>query len=166
MATTLTFLGHSAFQIRIDEKTILIDPFLTHNPLAAVSADDIEADYIIVTHGHDDHVGDTIAIAKRTGAVVISNHEICEWLLRQGVPNVHGMHIGGSHAFPFGTVKLTIAHHGSMLPDGSYGGNPAGILVQTTDGTIYHAGDTGLFYDMTLIGEEGLDVAILPIGDN
>ncbi len=166
MTTKLTFLGHSAFQIQTRNSTILIDPFLTGNPTASTTADEISADVIIVSHGHGDHVGDTISVAKRTGALVIANHEIVTWLQKQGLTNTHDMHIGGSHRFDFGTVKLTIAHHGSMLPDGSYGGNPAGILLKTDDGTIYHAADTGLFYDMQLIGDEGVRVAILPIGDN
>lgn len=166
MTTTLTFLGHGAFQVETSGRTILIDPFLTGNPLASVSAADVKADYIIVSHGHGDHVGDTIAIAARTGATVIANHEIITWFKGKGVQKTHDMHIGGSHRFDFGTVKLTIAHHGSMLPDGSYGGNPCGILLGTVDGNIYHAADTGLFYDMKLIGEAGLKVAILPIGDN
>lgn len=166
MATTLTFLGHGAFQVTTSGKIILIDPFLTGNPQASISADRVAADVIIVSHGHGDHVGDTIAIAERTNALVISNHEIITWLKRKGVRNTHDMHIGGSHRFDFGEIKLTIAHHGSMLPDGSYGGNPVGILLKTVDGNIYHAADTGLFYDMKLIGEEGLKVAILPIGDN
>lgn len=166
MATKIRFLGHGAFQIETGGKVVLIDPFLTGNPQAPISADEVSADAIIVSHGHGDHVGDTVAIAARTGALVIANHEIISWLRKQGVQKTHDMHIGGSHRFDFGTVKLTIAHHGSMLPDGSYGGNPAGILLRTMDGTIYHACDTGLFYDMKLIGEEGLKVAILPIGDN
>lgn len=166
MTTKIRFLGHGAFQIETGGKIVLIDPFLTGNPQTPISADEVAADAIIVSHGHGDHVGDTVAIAARTGALVIANHEIISWLRKQGVQKTHDMHIGGSHRFDFGTVKLTIAHHGSMLPDGSYGGNPAGILLRTTDGTIYHACDTGLFYDMKLIGEEGLKVAILPIGDN
>ena len=166
MTTKLTFLGHSAFQIETSGRVILIDPFLTGNPQASVSADQVQADYIIVSHGHGDHVGDTVAIANRTGATVISNHEIGLWLQKQGVAKTHDMHIGGSYKFDFGTVKLTIAHHGSVLPDGTNGGNPVGIIVKTVDGNIYHAADTGLFYDMTLIGQEGLKVAILPIGDN
>lgn len=166
MTTTLTFLGHGAFQIETAGQSVLIDPFLTGNPLASVSADEVAADAIIVSHGHGDHVGDTIAIAKRTGALVIANHEIITWFRKQGLTRTHDMHIGGSHRFDFGVVKLTIAHHGSMLPDGSDGGNPAGILLKTADGNIYHACDTGLFGDMALIGEEGLKVAILPIGDN
>jgi L-ascorbate metabolism protein UlaG (beta-lactamase superfamily) len=166
MATKVTFLGHGTFQIDSGGKTVLIDPFLTDNPAASTTADAVSADFIIVTHGHGDHIGDTIAIAKRTGALVISNFEINQWLVSQGVSNAHPQHIGGAHQFDFGTVKLTIAHHGSMLPDGSDGGNPCGILLKLTDGTIYHAADTGLFYDMKLIGEEGIDLAIVPIGDN
>ena len=166
VTTKLTFLGHSAFQIETSGRVILIDPFLTGNPQASVSADQVQADYIIVSHGHGDHVGDTVAIANRTGATVISNHEIGLWLQKQGVAKTHDMHIGGSYKFDFGTVKLTIAHHGSVLPDGTNGGNPVGIIVKTVDGNIYHAADTWLFYDMTLIGQEGLKVAILPIGDN
>ncbi len=166
MATTITALGHAAFQVETGGKTILIDPFLTGNPLATVTADSIAADAILVTHGHSDHVGDTVEIAKRTKAVVVSNYEIVSWLQEQGVPNAHPMHIGGSHAFDFGTVKLTIAHHGSVLPDGTNGGNPTGIILKTEDGNIYFAGDTGLFLDMQLIGEENLAVAVLPIGDN
>src|SRR3990172_6861819 len=166
MSTQITYLGHGAFQIDTAGKTILIDPFLTGNPSASVTADKVAADFIIVTHGHGDHVGDTVAIAQRTGALVIANFEITEWLAKQGVEKVHAQHIGGAHRHPFGTLKLTIAHHGSMLPDGSYGGNPCGVILKLADGTIYHAADTGLFYDMKLIGEQGIDVAILPIGDN
>jgi L-ascorbate metabolism protein UlaG (beta-lactamase superfamily) len=166
MTTILTFLGHSGFQIETAGKTILIDPFITGNPQAIVTADDLKPDVIIVSHGHDDHIGDTVAIAKRCGALVISNHEISQWLQTQGLEHLHDMHIGGSRKFDFGTVKLTIAHHGSVLPDGTYGGNPAGIILKTVDGNIYHACDTGLFYDMKLIGEDDVNVAILPIGDN
>ncbi len=166
MSTQITFLGHGAFQVVTGGQTILIDPFFTGNPSAKVSADKVVADFIVVTHGHGDHVGDTVAIAKRTGALVIANFEITEWLAKQGVEKVHAQHIGGAHQHPFGTLKLTIAHHGSMLPDGTYGGNPCGVILKLADGTLYHAADTGLFYDMKLIGEEGIDLAILPIGDN
>ncbi|MEK6250111.1 MAG: metal-dependent hydrolase, partial [Planctomycetales bacterium] len=144
----------------------LIDPFLTENPMAAMSASEVEADYIILSHGHADHVGDTIEIAQRTGATVIANFEIVNWLTAQGVEKTHPQHIGGGFQHPFGHLKLTIAHHGSALPDGSYGGSPAGLLFTLGDKKIYHAGDTGLFYDMQLIGEAEIDVAILPIGDN
>lgn len=166
MATSICWLGHSTFQVRTGGKSVLIDPFLTDNPSATVSPEDVEADVIIVTHGHSDHVGDTVAIAKRTGALVISNFEIVQWLQQQGVENAHPMHIGGSHKFDFATVKLTIAHHGSALPDGSNGGNPTGIILKTDTGNLYFAGDTGLFYDMKLIGEEDIALAVLPIGDN
>ncbi|MDG1895861.1 MAG: metal-dependent hydrolase [Fuerstiella sp.] len=166
MTTRITWLGHSAFQVETSGKSILIDPFFEGNPVAQVSADDVNADVIIVTHGHGDHVGDTVAIAKRTGALVISNFEIVTWLHNQGVEHAHPMHIGGSHAFDFGTVKLTIAHHGSSLPDGSDGGNPTGVILKTAGGNLYFAGDTGLFGDMKLIGEENLAVAVIPVGDN
>lgn len=166
MTTAVTFLGHGAFLFDTGRHRVAIDPFLTGNPQAAVSADEFSPDFIIVSHGHGDHVGDTVDIARRTGAMVISNFEISNWLQKQGVQNRHAMHIGGSHRFDFGVVKLTIAHHGSQLPDGSYGGNPCGVLLKLEDGVIYHAADTALFYDMKLIGEEGIDLAILPIGDN
>lgn len=166
MSTELTWLGHSTFLVKTETHSILIDPFLTDNPAATMSADEVAADAILITHGHFDHIADAITIAKRTGATVIANFEISEWLTAQGADHVHGMHIGGAHQFEFGTVKLTIAHHGSMLPDGSYGGNPAGIVLTTSDATIYFAGDTGLFLDMQLIADNELDVAVLPIGDN
>lgn len=166
MPTSLTYLSHSTFQLETGGKTILIDPFFTGNPTATQSAADVSADVILITHGHGDHIGDAVDIAKRTGALVVANYEIVTWLGKQGVENTHPMHIGGSHVFDFGTVKLTIAHHGSELPDGSSGGNPAGIIVSTAEGNIYFAGDTGLFLDMKLIGEEGLAAAVLPIGDN
>jgi len=165
MAVQLKYYGHSCFGIEGGGAALLIDPFLTGNPQAAVSADQVKADYVLVSHGHSDHLGDAIPIAKRTGATVIANHEIANYCQKQGC-SVHPLHIGGGYNFPFGRVKLTIAHHGSSLPDGSYGGNPVGFLVAIESKTIYHACDTGLFYDMKLIGEEGVDVAILPIGDN
>lgn len=166
MKADLIWHGHSTFELHLGSQTILLDPFFTDNPAANITAQDVSPDAIIVSHGHADHVGDTVEIAKNTGATVIANFEIATWLGTQGLENVHPMHIGGQHKFDFGTVKLTIAHHGSALPDGSYGGNPAGIILKTDAGTLYFAGDTGLFYDMTLIGEEGIDTAILPIGDN
>ena len=145
---------------------LLIDPFLSGNPRADITAEQVDAYYILVSHGHGDHVGDTVEIAKRTGAMTISNIEIMNWLQEQGVEKVHPLHIGGGYEFAFGRVKLTIAHHGSGLTDGTYGGNPSGFLLTLEGKKIYHACDTGLFYDMKLIGEEGIDVAILPIGDN
>ena len=162
----ILFLGHAAFLLNFDGVKVLIDPFLEGNPFSPISKDTVAADYILVTHGHDDHLGDTLAIAKRTGAVVVSNSEICNWLEKQGV-KTHAQHLGGGHQYPFGNVKLTNALHGSSMPDGSYGGNPAGFLITTTAGKrLYFAGDTGLFGDMRLIGEEGIDFAALPIGDN
>jgi len=145
---------------------LLVDPYIRGNPNAKADADTIEADYILVTHGHSDHLGDSIEISKRTGATVISNAEISSWLQKKGV-KTHGQHIGGGFTHPFGYLKLTLALHGSGLPDGTYGGNPAGFLLTTNDGDkIYMAGDTGLFGDMRLIGEEGITLAVLPIGDN
>jgi L-ascorbate metabolism protein UlaG (beta-lactamase superfamily) len=167
MATRLCWLGHACLLLESDGQRVLIDPFLTGNPAAAQTADKVPADFILVSHGHGDHVGDTVAIAKRTGATVVANYEISEWLKQQGLTKVHGQQHGGGHAFPFGRVKLTLAFHGSVLPDGTYGGNPCGFLITFKDGKrVYDAADTGLFGDMRLIGEEGLDLAILPIGDN
>ncbi len=162
----ITYHGHACFGIKVGETQLLTDPFLTGNSLADVSAETVAADYVLLSHGHGDHVGDTVEIAIRTGATTISNFEIANWLQAQGVENAHALHIGGAYDFPFGRVKLTIAHHGSALPDGSYGGSAAGFLLALEGKNLYHACDTGLFYDMKLIGEVGLDVAILPIGDN
>ncbi|MBN2677367.1 MAG: metal-dependent hydrolase [Anaerolineaceae bacterium] len=166
MSFLLTWYGHSAFLLNVDQHRILIDPYLSGNPMSPVKPDTIDADFILVSHGHGDHLGDSVAIAKRTGATVISNAEICDWLREKGV-KTHAQHIGGGFSHPFGYLKLTTATHGSKLPDGTYGGNPAGFLLTTPySDRLYFAGDTGLFGDMKLIGEEGLDVAILPIGDN
>lgn len=166
MTVEVAYYGHACFGFEVDGTTLLVDPFLTGNPQASVAADAVKADVILVSHGHGDHLGDTVAIAKRTGALVISNFEIQNWLAGQGLENLHPHHIGGGFDYPWGRVKLTIAHHGSALPDGSYGGAPCGFLLYLGGKKIYHACDTGLFYDMKLIGEEGIDLAILPIGDN
>jgi L-ascorbate metabolism protein UlaG (beta-lactamase superfamily) len=166
MSIELTWFGHAVLQLDVDGTVVLIDPFLTGNPAAAITADAVRPDYILLSHGHSDHVGDTVAIAKRTGAMVISNFEIVNWLSAQGVQNTHPQHLGGGHQWPFGYLKLTLALHGSALPDGTYGGNPAGFLLTTGGKKLYLAGDTGLFGDMSLIGDEGIDVAVLPIGDN
>lgn len=166
MGFELIWYGHAALGLKTGGYTILVDPFITNNPAAHIRADQLNPDYIWVSHGHGDHLGDTISIAKRTGALVISNHEICTWLANQGV-KTHAQHIGGGYHHPFGYLKLTLALHGSALPDGSCGGNPAGFFLTTNEGQkIYLAGDTGLFGDMRLIGEESVDLAVLPIGDN
>ncbi len=168
MATRLRWLGHACLLFESDGRHVLVDPFLSNNPVAADKPEKVPADFILVSHGHGDHVGDTTAIARRTGATVIANYEISQWFAaKQGLRKTHGQHIGGSHVFPFGRVKLTLALHGSELPDGSNGGNPCGFLIYFNDGKkVYDAADTGLFGDMRLIGEEGIDLAILPIGDN
>jgi L-ascorbate metabolism protein UlaG (beta-lactamase superfamily) len=167
MSTRVRWLGHACLLFESGGQHILVDPFLTGNPAAAATAQAVEANFILVSHGHADHLGDAIAIARRTGAMVVANYEISEWLQKQGLSKVHGLQQGGGHAFPFGRLKLTLAFHGSALPDGSYGGNPGGFLFSFKDGTkAYDAADTGLFGDMRLIGEEGIDLAILPIGDN
>ena len=167
MSIKVTWYGHATLGLEIDGNKLLVDPYFTGNPAATVTAEDVMADYILVTHGHFDHVCDVAEIAKRTGATVIGNFEIVEWVGKQGVEKTHGQHIGGGHLHPFGYLKLTPALHGSGLPDGNNGGNPAGFLLTTKDGSkIYIAGDTGLFSDMQLIGQEGIDLAFVPIGDN
>ena len=158
--------GHGTSGLETGGYKLVIDPFFTDNPAASTTAEAVVADFILVSHGHGDHVGDAVPIAKRTGALVITNAEIAGWLGKQGV-DIHAQHLGGGYQHPFGYLKLTLAIHGSGLPDGSCGGNPAGFLLTTNDGKkIYWACDTGLFSDMKLIGAAGLDLAVLPIGDN
>jgi L-ascorbate metabolism protein UlaG (beta-lactamase superfamily) len=166
MSTELTWLGHGGWSIRSGSHRVLLDPFLDDNPTAPVKSDRVEADFILVSHGHFDHTGDVEKIAKRTGATVISNFEICQWFGQRGVEKTHAMNIGGAHDFPFGRVKMTIAHHTSTMPDGANGGTAAGFLLSFPEGNVYFACDTGLFYDMRLIGAAGLELAMLPIGDN
>jgi L-ascorbate metabolism protein UlaG (beta-lactamase superfamily) len=167
MSLELTWLGHASWQLKADQHTILIDPFLDDSPTAPVKAANVSADFILVSHGHFDHIADAAKIANRTGATVVSNYEITTWLTKQhGVKKTIGGNIGGAADLPFGRVKLTLAFHSSSLPDGSNGGNPCGFLLSLTSGQkIYFACDTGLFGDMALIGTGGLDLAVLPIGD-
>lgn len=163
-----TFLGHSCVMATDGKHNIIIDPFLTGNPMAAVKADDVKVDYVLVTHGHADHLGDAVPIAKNNDATIIAPHELADFVANQGA-KAHNMHIGGAHDFPFGRVKLTIAHHGSAYDvDGIiYTGNPVGFLITMGGKVMYHPGDTGLFMDMKLIGEmNSIDLAFLPIGDN
>lgn len=167
MPTQITWLGHNAWSIETASKTVLIDPFLDDSPTAPVKSDEVQADYILLSHGHGDHLGDTIKIANRTGAKVVTNFEVGEWLKGQGVAEdkVTGMNPGGGVQLPFGHAKFTIAHHSSSLPDGSYGGVPGGWLLKLDSARVYFACDTALFLDMKLIGGGGLDLAVLPIGD-
>ena len=153
-----------------DHVILVFDPFLDENPKSNITTADIDRlDYVLCSHGHFDHIADAAEIANRCGATVIANYEIATWLWKNphAVQNTIGMNLGGSVSVPFGRVKMTLAFHSSSLPDGSNGGNPCGFLLTTNDGKkIYLAQDTGLFGDMKLIGEEGLDLAVIPIGDN
>ena len=161
----LTYLGHSAVLVETNGHTLLIDPYLSGNSLASVAADELTPDYLLITHAHGDHVGDAVAIAQRSGATVVAMVEICRRLSEEGV-KTHGMNIGGFFSFPFGRLKLTPAWHSSSFDDGRYGGMPTGLVLEVEGKRIYHAGDTGLFGDMKLIGALGLDLAFLPIGGN
>ncbi len=167
----VSYHGHSVVKIETNGKVILIDPFLTGNPKTDLKAEDVKVDAILLSHGHGDHVGDTVELAKKNNAVVVAPFELATFLSWQGV-NTHPMHIGGSHEFDFGKVKFTQAFHGSSYIDEenktiTYTGMPAGILFTAEEKTLYHAGDTALFSDMKLIGElNNIDVAFLPIGDN
>jgi L-ascorbate metabolism protein UlaG (beta-lactamase superfamily) len=164
----VTWLGHAAFAVSDGSHTVLLDPFLTGNPTAAADAQTIAADAIVVSHGHDDHLGDTVPIAQRTGATVVGTFELAMYCQRKGVARVHGMNAGGAHDFPWGRVKLVNAVHSSGAEGGTvYLGNSCGILLTMGERTIYHSGDTALFGDMELIGRRHqIDLALLAIGDN
>lgn len=166
MTTELTWLGHGSWSIKTGDHALLLDPFLNDSPTSPVKAEDVEADYILVSHGHFDHVADVASIAARTNATVVAIYEISTWFASQhGVKNTIGMNLGGGIDLPFGRVTLTMAHHSSQLPDGSYGGSPGGFVLKLAEGTIYFACDTALFSDMQLIGKAGIDLAVVPIGD-
>ena len=164
----VTYYGHSCFAVEVNGKTLLFDPFISGNPLATqIDSKKIKADYILVSHGYGDHLGDTVEIAKRTNATVVSVYEIHSWLQSKGVKKTHPMNTGGHWFFDFGKVKCVNAVHSSSLPDGSYGGIPIGFLVETKEGNFYYAGDTALHYDMKLIGDyKKIDFAFLPVGSN
>ena len=166
MSIELTWFGHGTWQISLPEHTILLDPFFDDNPSSPVKAAEVDADFILISHGHFDHIADAAAVANRTNATVVAIYEISQWLAQNGeVKETIGMNIGGGVQLPFGHVKMTPALHSSQLPDGSYGGEPAGFILTLNGQRIYFACDTGLFSDMTLIGNQGIDLAVLPIGD-
>jgi len=164
----ITYYGHSCFGVKINGKHLLFDPFISPNELAKeIDVNSVKADYILISHGHFDHIFDAESIAKRTGAKVICNFEIYEWLEKKGLTNIHPMNIGGKWKFDFGNVKCVNAAHSSSLPDGTYGGSPMGFVIESSEGNFYYAGDTALTYDMKLIGDyRKIDFAFLPIGDN
>lgn len=163
--TQFTWLGHATWQIETLSGTILLDPFLDENPAAQVKAAEVAADYILISHGHFDHIADAASIAKRCNATVVANYEIATWLGKQGVAKTIGMNLGGQVTLPFGKVKMTPAWHSSTLPDGSGGGSASGFVLDLPDGKAYFACDTAIFSDMKLIGELGIDLFVCPIGD-
>lgn len=164
----VTYYGHSCFGVEICGKKLLFDPFISGNEKAKdIDINKIEADYILLSHGHEDHILDAVSIAKRTGATVVSNYEVVMWLLKKGVEKGHPMNHGGSWMFGDIKIKCVVAVHSSSMPDGTYGGNPVGFLIETKEGNFYYAGDTALTYDMKLIGDyKRIDLAFLPIGNN
>lgn len=163
-----TYYGHSCFSVEIKGKKLLFDPFITPNEKASgIDIRTIEADYVLLSHAHEDHIADAETILKQTSAVLVSNFEIVSWYEKKGINNFHPMNHGGTKKFDFGSVKYVNAIHSSVLPDGSYGGNPGGFVITSEEGNFYFAGDTALTYDMKLIAEQfNLDFAVLPIGDN
>lgn len=164
----VTYYGHACFAAQVANRTLLFDPFITGNELARnIDVKKVPADYILISHGHDDHMADAAAIAERTGAMIISNFEITEWFGKQGWEKTHPLNHGGGFRFDFGLARLVNAVHSSSLPDGSYGGNPGGFVIESTEGNFYYSGDTALTMDMKLIGEStALKFAALCIGDN
>jgi len=167
MTTQLTWLGHGSWSIQIDEHQVLLDPFLNDSPVAPITADEVDANVILVSHGHFDHIADVASIANRTGATVVAIFEIAEWFRKNhGVQETIGMNLGGTLELPWGHVKMTPALHSSQLPDGSGGGVAAGFLLTLGKQRVYFACDTALFSDMKLIGDVGVDLAVLPIGDH
>lgn len=166
MTTELTWLGHGTWLMESGGHRILLDPFLNDNPSSPVKADEVDAEFILVSHGHFDHIADAAAIASRCGSKVVAIFEIAQWLANEhGVKDTLGMNIGGGVDLPFGRVKMTPALHSSQLPDGSYGGCPGGFVITLPEGNVYFACDTALFSDMQLIGKQGIELAVLPIGD-
>lgn len=164
----ITYYGHSCFSVNVNKKNILFDPFITPNELAKkIDVKNIKGDYLLISHGHEDHMADAIEISKRTGGKIVSNYEIVTWFGNKGIQNGHPMNLGGWWKFDFGRVKYVNAIHSSVLPDGTYGGNPGGFIIESTEGNFYYSGDTALTLDMKLIPEFiKLDFALLPIGDN
>jgi len=164
----VTYYGHACFAAEVAGKTLLFDPFITGNELArSIDAKKIPADYILISHGHDDHTGDAVDIARRTGATVVANFEIVEWLGKQGLRKTHALNHGGGHQFDFGRVKLVNAVHSSSFSDGTYAGNPGGFVIESREGNFYYSGDTALTMDMKFIGDATpLKYAALCIGDN
>jgi L-ascorbate metabolism protein UlaG (beta-lactamase superfamily) len=162
-----TYYGHACFAVAAGGQTLLFDPFISPNPLAKkIDLEKVAADFILVSHGHGDHIADVVEVAKRTGATVIAPFEVGSWFEGKGVKNVQSMNHGGAAKMDFGRVKLTSAIHSSSMPGGSYGGNPCGFVVESNDGKFYYSGDTALTFDMKLIGETTkLDFAVFPIGD-